>query len=247
MKTCKKCYIEQPLENFKIGYECKSCEIIRKKEWYENNKKRISDDAKIKYQNNRELYLAKSKERDKDKKKLSDKKYYENNKTKILNKNSEYVKKNFIKTKEYKKEWAKVNKEKLKSNRKNYYNQNKTLLNQKSKERMKLDPIFALSVQMRKNILKAFRKRNYEKSSSTKKILGCTYEEFKIYLESKFEPWMNWDNRGLYNGELNHGWDIDHIIPLSSAKTVEDMIKLNHFTNLQPLCSFINRNVKKDN
>jgi len=58
---------------------------------------------------------------------------------------------------------------------------------------------------------------------------------------------MNWDNRGLYNGKENYGWDIDHIIPLSSAKTIEDLIKLNHYTNLQPLCSFKNRCIKRDN
>ena len=58
---------------------------------------------------------------------------------------------------------------------------------------------------------------------------------------------MNWDNYGRYNGELNYGWDIDHKIPTSSAITEEDVIKLNHYTNLQPLCSFINRVVKRDN
>lgn len=63
--------------------------------------------------------------------------------------------------------------------------------------------------------------------------------------DSKFEPWMTWGNRGLYNGELNYGWDIDHIIP--SAETEEGVIKLNHYTNLQPLCSKVNRDIKKDN
>ncbi len=57
---------------------------------------------------------------------------------------------------------------------------------------------------------------------------------------------MTWENRGLYNGEFNYGWDIDHIIPISFAKTEEDIIKLNHYTNLQPLCSKINRDIKKD-
>ena len=57
---------------------------------------------------------------------------------------------------------------------------------------------------------------------------------------------MNWDNRGLYNGELNYGWDIDHIIPISSAKNENDIIRLNHYSNLQPLCSKINRDIKKD-
>jgi hypothetical protein len=75
---------------------------------------------------------------------------------------------------------------------------------------------------------------------------GCSYEEFKIYLESKFEQWMTWENRGLYNGELNYGWDIDHIIPVSMANIEEELIKLNHYTNLQPLCSKVNRDIKKD-
>lgn len=58
---------------------------------------------------------------------------------------------------------------------------------------------------------------------------------------------MTWDNHGKYNGELNYGWDIDHIIPTSSANTEEELIKLNHYTNLQPLCSYVNRYVKKNN
>jgi hypothetical protein len=38
----------------------------------------------------------------------------------------------------------------------------------------------------------------------------------------------------------NHGagddcWQIDHIIPLLTAKTEEDVIRLSHYTNLQPL------------
>lgn len=58
---------------------------------------------------------------------------------------------------------------------------------------------------------------------------------------------MNWENRGLYNGDFDYGWDIDHIIPLSSANNEEDVIKLNHYKNLQPLCSKTNRDIKKDN
>ena len=57
---------------------------------------------------------------------------------------------------------------------------------------------------------------------------------------------MNWNNYGIYNGEENYGWDLDHIIPLSSGKCEEDVIRLNHYTNIQPLCSYINRNVKRD-
>jgi len=246
MKTCKKCNSEQPLENFKKGYECKSCEMIRKKEWYEKNKKRISDEYKIKYKNNREFYLDKSKERDKDSKKISNKKYYENNKSKITIRNNEYVKKNSEKTKQYKKEWAKTNTIKLKEKRKLYYEENKKILQEKIKERLKTDPLYALKVSLRKSTLKAFVKINCKKPNKTTDILGCTFEYFKTYLESKFESWMNWDNRGKYNGELNFGWDIDHIIPLDTAQTLEDVIRLSHYTNLQPLCSYTNRVIKKN-
>ena len=56
---------------------------------------------------------------------------------------------------------------------------------------------------------------------------------------------MNWENYGLYiSKKLNYGWDIDHIIPLNVAKTEDEIIILNHYTNLQPLCSYTNRNIK---
>lgn len=31
------------------------------------------------------------------------------------------------------------------------------------------------------------------------------------------------------------GFELDHIVPLASAKTEEDVIRLNHFTNLRPM------------
>jgi len=34
---------------------------------------------------------------------------------------------------------------------------------------------------------------------------------------------------------------------LSFAENEEDIIRLNHYTNLQPLCSYINRYIKRDN
>jgi hypothetical protein len=92
----------------------------------------------------------------------------------------------------------------------------------------------------------SLRLLGYSKKSKTEEILGCSYEDFILYLESKFESWMTWENRGLYNGDFNYGWDIDHIIPLSSAETEEDIIRLNHYTNLQPLCSKVNRYIKRD-
>ena len=55
---------------------------------------------------------------------------------------------------------------------------------------------------------------------------------------------MNWNNYGNPKDgilELNKTWDLYHIKPLITGKTEEEIIKLNHFTNYQPLCSYINR------
>ena len=38
--------------------------------------------------------------------------------------------------------------------------------------------------------------------------------------------------------------DLDHIIPVSSATTAEEVIRLNHYTNFQLLPSIYNRNIK---
>lgn len=114
-------------------------------------------------------------------------------------------------------------------------------------KRKKEDPIYRFKSGIRSRISIIFKRGGFSKKSSTFNILGCSFNELTIYLESKFESWMTWENRGLYNGKLNYGWDLDHIIPLSLAKTEYEIIKLNHYTNLQPLCSKINRDVKKNN
>lgn len=73
--------------------------------------------------------------------------------------------------------------------------------------------------------------RNGSKAGSAVKSLGCSINELKVYLESKFLDGMSWDNWS------RTGWHIDHIIPLSSFDLTDiDQLKAAcHFTNLQPL------------
>ena len=131
-----------------------------------------------------------------------------------------------------------------------YYIKNKKRLNEQKRiianKRYNEDEVYRFNSRIRNLIYLSFTKNGYKKQSKTHEILGCTFIEFKLHVESQWLPWMNWDNYGLYNGELNHGWDIDHIVPSSSALTEEDAIELNHYTNLQPLCSKTNRDIKKD-
>lgn len=80
--------------------------------------------------------------------------------------------------------------------------------------------------------------KKYE-NPKTFDLLGCEFSEFLSHIENKFKDGMSWDNYGYY------GWHIDHIVPLSSAKTEDDLKKLYHFTNLQPL--WWKDNLKKGN
>lgn len=103
-----------------------------------------------------------------------------------------------------------------------------------------------LKRRIRSSLSNIIKDRGFRKKCKTEDILGCSIIELKIYLESRFESWMSWDNHGIYNGEFNYGWDIDHIIPVSLANDESELINLNHYTNLQPLCSKINRDIKKN-
>lgn len=116
--------------------------------------------------------------------------------------------------------------------------------------KIKTDPVYKLADLIRSRLWEQFKRIGEPKSDYTRNILGCTFEEFKAYIEAKWEPWMNWDNygnRAYEKGARNKSWDLDHIIPVSTAKTEEDVIRLNHYTNFQPLCSFVNRHIKRDN
>lgn len=153
--------------------------------------------------------------------------------------------------KNYAKQWVYDNKERHSSRQKEYFQENKKSLVNKhlmyTKARRANDPIYALKHNMRSRITEFFKLKGSKKQYKTEHLLGCDFKEFKNYLESKFEPWMTWENRGLFNGSPDCGWDVDHIVPLSLAKTEEDVVRLCHYTNLQPLCSYNNRCIKKDN
>jgi hypothetical protein len=135
--------------------------------------------------------------------------------------------------------WKKRNPEKVVEYRRGY-------MSGYEKKRMENDPLYNVSRTVRNLIKCSIYHKGFTKNSRTFEILGCSYEDFKLHIESHWEDWMNWDNYGLYNGKENCGWEYDHIIPVSSAKCEEDIYKLNHYSNIQPLCSYVNRHVKRD-
>lgn len=147
------------------------------------------------------------------------------------------------------KNWTKNNpnyKKKInKETRRNWKQKNKKELNKKAKEyrkaRYHTDIIFKIKERLRSRLYHALIKQSVLKTQKTLELLGCTPQELKEYLESKFQEGMSWDNYG------KDGWHMDHIIPCDSFDLIieEEQKKCFHYSNLQPL--WAEDNLSKNN
>lgn len=95
------------------------------------------------------------------------------------------------------------------------------------KKRRQSDPMYVAKERIRNRTKAAFLGQGFTKGCKTREMLGCTWEQFKMHIEKQFTKGMKWSNREL--------WHIDHIVPLASANTIEDLERLSHFSNLRPL------------
>jgi len=175
-------------------------------------------------------------------------KLYEYLKTRCKECDKEYLAKyhslNKDRNNDKKKAYRAENKEKISEQRKAKYQLNKdfilarcrekrkspqykTRVNEYHRNRRETDPLFKLQITLRNRIRKILN--GWSKSASSEVLIGCSWEELKSHLESLFQEGMTWENHG------NKGWHIDHIIPLSSGKTLKEIEELCHYTNLQPL------------
>jgi hypothetical protein len=149
---------------------------------------------------------------------------YLNNKEKVLEQTKLWKLNNKEKLlSQYNKDKEKI----LLQQKKYYYNNKEKVINRiinYQKNKINEDNLFKL----KKTIQRTIRRYIKNKKFTTTEIIGCNYNSFKIYFESLFTEGMSWDKLGY---EIH----IDHIIPLSSAKTEDELYKLNHYTNLQPL------------
>jgi hypothetical protein len=94
-------------------------------------------------------------------------------------------------------------------------------------EKLKNDPLFALKNRISTLFRVTLKAKGFGKTTKAAQTLGCTWDEFKIHIERQFVKGMTWENRGE--------WHIDHIIPLATAQNENDVVKLNHHTNLRPM------------
>jgi len=199
------------------------------KEYYLNNKDKIKKQRQKYYLEHKDEYRERDKKwrlENKDRKKEQSKKCYILNKEKILKQNKEYRLNNREKINERQKKW------KLK---------NKNILNMKERLKRKNDIGYCLTKRLRRVLWGALNGR--DKSKKTLELLGCTIEEFKKYIESKFTKRMSWDKMHLIH--------IDHIKPCAAFDLTnpEEQAKCFHYTNLQPLWAIDNlkKGAKYDN
>jgi hypothetical protein len=110
--------------------------------------------------------------------------------------------------KEYMKEYQKS--DKCKEYYKEYYKEWK-------KERCQTDPFFVFQNRTRSLIYTSFKAKGYTKRSRTHELLGADYETVMAHLGPK--------PRGKVH--------VDHICPCAQARNEEELIKLQHYTNLR--------------
>jgi hypothetical protein len=191
---------------------CPECKLIKSTTEFIKRK-----DKKNSYRGKCKLCYAKSK-----------KDYYTKNRKRILENKKEYQINNKLILAERKNKHYTKNKESISIKKSIWNKNNREIINKRNRTKRKNNIQFRISDNLRRKFNKSFKeKREYR----FKDLVGCSTEDLKLYLESKFLSGMNWKNYGLY------GWHIDHIIPVSKFNLSElsDIKKCFHFTNLQPL------------
>lgn len=222
--------IQPTRKEYTKQYYAKNCNIIKDqfKQKYHTNKEQF----KAKYKANKELYLARNKqsnEKYKEKRLEYSKNYFTKNREKVCEMNRLYYRRNI---------------EKCKARAKQYNNNpiNKIKTIEYNRNRYKNNVQFKLGHNLRGRIQQAVKKQNTKKVISAEKLIGCTVEYFKKYLEKLWQPGMCWEN---YKYD---GWHIDHIKPCNTFDLTdpEQQKQCFHYTNLRPLWAKDNLSRPKD-
>lgn len=184
------------------------------------NQQKYKAQDRLRYEQQQALRQAQAKER-----------YYKKREEILATKRSEKAHATPEK-KAYQKAYRAKNCDKIAQAAKSYASINKRKLSEKARlrnaARRKTDPFYRLTINLRRRCLIAFR--GLSKDDTTTNLIGCSFEDFRVHIQSKFLPGMNWENYG------RDGWHIDHIIPLHKANGDPDKLKeLLHYTNTQPL------------
>jgi len=210
--------------------------VIKKKEsnrkYREKNREAIRVHLKKWRENNKE-YGKEYRRKNKDKIRQKEKEWIDKNRNKILGYKKKWYQKYHKEILKYHSEYYIKNKIRLLSEMKKYQKKIRPIRtvyeNKYRRAREKRDPTYLLGRRLKSRARIAFTRRGKQKTVSISNLLGCSYEEARMFIEKKFEQGMSWNNYGK--------WHIDHIRPLNSfdLTNIEEQKKAFHYTNLQPL------------
>lgn len=192
------------------------------KNYYLNNKTRLlkkQEDYNKSHKSEQKIYWDTHKKEKELYRKLNSDKIKESNRLYRLNHKKEID--------EYNKNYKVIHKEEIKKKMQIYHSKNRSKIQEMINKRRKEDVNFRLIGNLRHRVWNTI-KNNY-KSKNTLKLVGCSVDFLKSYLEAFFANGMSWNNYGK--------WHIDHIKPCASfdlSKSSEQR-KCFHYTNLQPL------------
>lgn len=216
-KVCKICGKEKDSEEFRLCHNgndkrkpgAKS--LFRRTECRECERKKA---IKYRLEHRDNILERKKRYRESHKKELSKswKKYYDNHK-KELNEKS--------------KKWYDSHPNAGKEN----YARHRDEYRQKQKEKLQTDPVYAFRRRQQHRVWMIFKSFGNKKDSSTSELIGCSPEELYRHLTRAFELNYNCKWEDGYMSDVH----IDHIIPISSAKTLKEAKELFNYKNLQLL------------
>lgn len=217
MKKCNKCLVEKELDMFpKKGAKCKECVAEYKKEYALLNRDKVKQSQKKYYENNKEIVKEKVKE------------YNKNNIGKIKEYKDEYNKNN--PNTEYHKDYRENNKELISIKRKEYYQKNKEKVREYNSEN--------------REYVNQKKRENREKNKDEYNRKWCEYVKNRkdndpLYkLTCSIRTLISQSFKGQFTKKAKK-------TPISWSENKEDVYKLNHYTNFQPL--FWKDNISKGN
>ena len=217
-------------KNYRKTIDCSKYELTSERKAYRKEyikKWRIENKEHIKIYK-REKYREFVKEHPiENKEKLHN--IYVKNREKILKRNKQWRENNHEKYLKSLKEYQIKNQDKIKAYREKYKDKKRQTDRVQQKLKRETNDIYRLKVQIRNRINCSIARKGYKKTSRTQEILGCDYETFIRHLLQTFK-----DTYG-YEWDRIEKVHIDHIIPLATAKTEEEVLKLNNYKNLQLL------------
>lgn len=126
------------------------------------------------------------------------------------------------------KKWYDANRRKPKKTPQEKLEHKRWRIRRNHHKRKLVDPGYRIRFHLSNRIRDALKGRR--KSVFAMTLLGCSMLDFRIYLESKWEPGMTWENYGS-------DWHIDHIMPCAifDLTKLEHQKRCFHFSNMQPL------------